>query len=81
MIRSPTQFILLEGTCDGCGKTSQTSLLVEYLKSKKKSVLNTKEPGTPLIPMTMRLRRLMLEQGFTDNMKATRNRNHRNSVK
>ena len=71
MIRSPTLYINFEGQ-EGAGKTSQTSLLVEYLKSKKKSVLNTKEPGTPLIPMTMRLRRLMLEQGFTDNMKATR---------
>jgi len=39
----PGKFVVIEGI-DGCGKTSQINLLVEFLKKKKKDVIVTKEP-------------------------------------
>ncbi len=41
-------FITFEGT-EGCGKSTQISLLAKYLESKKKSYLITREPGATLI--------------------------------
>lgn len=38
------KFITFEGA-DGCGKTTQLNLLAEYLTSKGKKVLITREPG------------------------------------
>ena len=37
-------FITVEGI-DGCGKTTQLNLLADYLKSKGKDVIFTREPG------------------------------------
>lgn len=62
-----TRYICLEGT-EGVGKTTQTKKLVQYLQNKGYSVLETKEPGTPLSPLTMELRRLMLDKQFDDEM-------------
>jgi dTMP kinase len=59
------KYICLEGT-EGVGKTTQTQLLVDYLKSRGFSVLQTKEPGTSLIPLTMSLRQIMLDNQYDD---------------
>lgn len=47
MIKSsyPGKFIVAEGL-DGSGKSAQVDLLIEYLKSKNKDVVVTKEPTT-----------------------------------
>ncbi len=58
-----SRYICLEGT-EGVGKTTQTQKLVDYLKSKGHSVLQTREPGTPLSPVTMKLREIMLSNEF-----------------
>jgi dTMP kinase len=57
------KYICLEGT-EGVGKTTQTQKLVDYLRSKGYSVLQTKEPGTPLEPLTMVLRDIMLHNKY-----------------
>ena len=62
-----TRYICLEGT-EGVGKTTQTKKLVEYLKSKGHSVLETKEPGTPHSPLTMKLRAIMLDNQYDAEM-------------
>lgn len=62
-----TRYICLEGT-EGVGKTTQTKKLVEYLKSKGHSVLETKEPGTPHSPLTMVLRGIMLDNQYDKEM-------------
>jgi len=59
-------YICFEGT-DGVGKTTQIELLSNYLKSQNFKVLQTKEPGTPLVPSTMRLRSLMLDLSYEKN--------------
>jgi dTMP kinase len=58
-----SRYICLEGT-EGVGKTTQTQKLVDYLKSQGFSVLQTKEPGTPLVPLTMMLRGIMLDNQY-----------------
>ena len=57
------RYICFEGT-EGVGKTTQTQKLVDYLRSKGYSVLQTKEPGTPLCPLTMQLRGIMLDNQY-----------------
>lgn len=64
------QYICFEGT-EGVGKTTQTAKLVEYLQSKGYKVLQTKEPGTPLSPLTMEMRKLMLDAQFDEEMTPT----------
>jgi dTMP kinase len=54
------KYICFEGT-EGVGKTTQTKKLVDYLTSQGYKVLQTKEPGTPLEPLTMTLRGIMLD--------------------
>lgn len=61
------RYICLEGT-EGVGKTTQTQLLVDILKSRGFSVLQTKEPGTPLVPLTMVLRGIMLDNQYDAQM-------------
>lgn len=58
-----TRYICIEGT-EGVGKTTQTQKLVDYLKGKGYKVLQTKEPGTPLSPVTMKLREIMLSNEY-----------------
>src|ERR1035437_2934775 len=57
------RYICLEGT-EGVGKTTQTQKLVDALKARGFSVLMTKEPGTSLIPLTMALRGIMLDNQY-----------------
>ena len=57
------KYICLEGT-EGVGKTTQTQLLVDELKSRGFTVLQTKEPGTSLVPLTMVLRGIMLDNQY-----------------
>lgn len=61
------RYICLEGT-EGVGKTTQTQLLVDVLRSRGFSVLQTKEPGTPLVPLTMVLRGIMLDNQYDAQM-------------
>jgi dTMP kinase len=57
------RYICIEGL-EGTGKSTQTQLLVDYLRNKGFSVLQTKEPGTPLEPLTMTLRGIMLDNQY-----------------
>ena len=61
------RYICLEGT-EGVGKTTQTKLLVDTLKSRGFSVLQTKEPGTDLLPLTMLLRGIMLDKQYDEQL-------------
>lgn len=67
MNKKKTRYIVLEGT-EGIGKTTQTQKLVEYLRSNGYSVLSSKEPGTSHLPLTMRLREIMLSKEFDDQL-------------
>ena len=57
------RYICIEGT-DGIGKTTQAKLLYDDLKNRGFKVLLTKEPGTAHAPMTLKLRNLMLNKEF-----------------
>jgi len=57
------RYICFEGT-EGVGKTTQTQKLVDYLRSKGYSVLQTKEPGSHHSPLTMTLRAIMLDNKY-----------------
>src|ERR1051325_7658731 len=63
------RYICFEGT-EGVGKTTQTQKLVDYLREKGYKVLQTKEPGTPLAPLTMQLRGIMLDKQYDDQLTA-----------
>lgn len=62
-------YICFEGT-EGVGKTTQTQKLVDHLRAKGYKVLQTKEPGTPLAPLTMQLRGIMLDKQYDDALTA-----------
>ena len=62
-------YVCLEGT-EGVGKTTQTQKLVDYLRSKGFKVLQTKEPGTTLAPLTMILRGIMLDKQYDEQLSA-----------
>lgn len=57
------RYICIEGT-EGVGKTTQTKMLVDYLRAKGFKVLDTKEPGTVHAPLTMTLRGIMLDNQY-----------------
>ena len=59
------RYICFEGT-EGVGKTTQTQKLAHYLRYQGYRVLQTKEPGTPLSPLTMTLRGIMLDNQYED---------------
>lgn len=61
------RYVVIEGV-EGVGKTTQTQLLVDTLRSRGFSVLQTKEPGTPLVPLTMVLRGIMLDNQYDAQM-------------
>lgn len=61
------KYIVIEGV-EGVGKTTQTDLLVKTLRDRGFSVLQTKEPGTPLVPLTMVLRGIMLDNQYESQM-------------
>ncbi|MFC2061802.1 dTMP kinase [Elusimicrobiota bacterium] len=56
------KFITFEGP-EGCGKSTQTGLLVEYLKSKDLNVIHTREPGG--VSIAEELREILLKPGNT----------------
>jgi dTMP kinase len=63
-------YIVIEGT-EGCGKTTQTALLTKSLTEMGYKVLQTKEPGSPLSPITMALRGIMLDQQYDTQLTKT----------
>jgi dTMP kinase len=63
-------YIVIEGT-EGCGKTTQTALLTKTLTEMGYKVLQTKEPGSPLSPITMALRGIMLDQQYDTQLTKT----------
>lgn len=64
------RYIVLEGG-EGVGKTTQTQKLVDYLRSQGYKVLQTKEPGTAHLPITMKLRELMLSNEYDSQLTRT----------
>ena len=57
------RYVCFEGS-EGVGKTTQVKLLIDYLQSLNHKVLQTKEPGTPHLPVTLEMRKLMLDQAL-----------------
>lgn len=73
MIRKTTEktrYIVFEGE-EGTGKTTQTNILYEYLTSNGYACILTKEPGTQHLPLTMALRKIMLDGQYEDQITAT----------
>jgi len=62
-------YICFEGT-EGVGKTTQTQKLVDYLRAKGFKVLQTKEPGTSHLPLTVQLRGYMLDKQYDEQLTA-----------
>ena len=62
-VKQKAIYICFEGS-EGCGKTTQTARLVSYLRDKGYKVLDTKEPGTLHLPVTMELRKIMLDKQY-----------------
>jgi thymidylate kinase len=58
-----TQYICIEGL-EGMGKTTITTKLADHLTEKGFKVLKTKEPGVDLLPVTVKLRDLMLNKEY-----------------
>lgn len=67
---SKARYIVLEGG-EGVGKTTQTDLLVKYLREQGYKVLQTKEPGTSHLPVTLKLREIMLSNEFDEQLTRT----------
>lgn len=65
-----TRYIVFEGE-EGTGKTTQTTMLAQHLRDKGFSVLETKEPGTQHLPLTMALRKIMLDGQYEDQITST----------
>lgn len=63
------KYICFEGT-EGVGKTTQTQKLVDHLRAKGFKVLQTKEPGTAHLPLTMLLRGIMLDKQYDEQLTA-----------
>lgn len=57
------RYIVIEGI-DGVGKTTQCARLAEHLRSKGYQVLETREPGTSHLPITLELRKFMLDKQY-----------------
>jgi len=55
--------VCIEGE-EGVGKTTQVSKLVTHLRDKGFRVLQTKEPGIEALPLTMALRKIMLDNQY-----------------
>ena len=60
-------YVCFEGV-DGAGKSTQIRLVGKHLEKCGYKVLLTKEPGTPLIPLTMKLREIMLDAQYDHEM-------------
>lgn len=57
------KYIVYEGS-EGVGKTTQVNQLVKYLREQGADVLQTKEPGTDQAPLTLELRKIILDSSF-----------------
>jgi dTMP kinase len=57
------KYYVFEGM-EGSGKSTHTKKLVNYLRSKGFKVLETREPGSPHAPLTMELRKIMLDSKY-----------------
>lgn len=66
---TPTKarYIVVEGI-DGIGKTTQCAKLAKYLRDQGFRVLETREPGTKHLELTMTLRSLMLDKQYDEHM-------------
>jgi dTMP kinase len=62
-----TKYVVFEGT-EGVFKSTQVKLLSEYLINKGKTVLVTKEPGTPLCELSMVLRDIILNNKYSEQL-------------
>lgn len=62
-----TKYICIEGG-EGSYKSTTVAELAEYYRFCGKRVLTTKEPGTAHLPITMKLRELMLSNEYTDEL-------------
>ena len=60
-----TKYIVFEGG-EGTYKTSTITAVAAKLRECGYSVLETKEPGTPHIPLTLELRKIMLSNEYDD---------------
>lgn len=56
-------YVCLEGG-EGCYKTTTTKALADHYRNKGLKVLETKEPGTAHIPLTVELRKVMLSNEY-----------------
>jgi thymidylate kinase len=65
-----TWYICLEGT-EGVGKTTLVGRLVEHFRNAGYHVLHTKEPGTDHLPVTNKLRAIMLDQQYDAQLGST----------
>ena len=61
------RYIVVEG-CEGVGKSTQCHLIAEHLTNLGYKVLLTKEPGTPLSPLSMILRAIMLDKQYDNEL-------------
>ncbi len=66
-LRKSAKYICVEGI-DGVGKTTQCAKLATLLRTRGYTVLETKEPGTPLSPITLHLREIMLEKSYDNQL-------------
>lgn len=64
------KYICIEGT-EGCYKTTNTKALTDALTLMGKQVLQTKEPGTSMLPLTMVLRGVMLDKQYDPELTRT----------
>ncbi len=62
-----TKYICLEGG-EGTYKTTTAKALAEHYRALGLVVLETKEPGTPHLPVTMALRNLMLNNDYDESL-------------
>lgn len=62
-----TQYICFEGG-EGCFKTTTAAAVATKLREMGYRVLETKEPGTKHLPVTMKLRELMLSNEYDDQL-------------
>lgn len=67
MDKKKTYYVVFEGG-EGTYKTSTAKAVVERLREAGYSVLDTKEPGTPHLPITMKLREIMLNNEYDDQL-------------
>ena len=68
--KNKATYICLEGK-DFIGKSTQTQKLVDYLRESGYKVLQTKEPGTDHLPITMELRNFFLNLKYNDQLTPT----------